>query len=386
MIAPACCLAALAVGQVELRALEPAPTGEVAQIDARGVLVKPADGAGVVISWDRVKSVGGAREADAAAFRGLADTAWRARTRLERGDAIAAEPLFETAFREVEGRPGPTAAVIAEGLLRCRLRRGAHMLAAEAWLSLLESGDTTPGSLHPRWAEEAGLSPVLDPATRLIPAIPPIWCGPGAARVLAGLPGFERSGPSPSGVVASLAALYAQAARFEAGEPATVPDEPQTDPGVALVRQVVTARIGNAAQRQQARGALESRLPTGGAPEGGSALAPWIEAWCRVAIGRSLLREESRETRQLGVIELLVVPARLSEVHPYLTGVALAEASVALADLGDPEGAGVLLDELRDRYPDHPVLEWNPIRLQPPRPPRPVATRAGTSADDPRAK
>lgn len=379
--------AALVMAQVALRAQEPPPPGDVLGVDGRGVLVGATAQSGVIATWDRVKSVGGPMQGDAAAFAALADRSWRARTRLERGDAIAAEPLFEEAFRLTRDQPGPTSAVVAEGLLRCRLRRGAHVLAAEAWLALTESAarDGTP-ALHPKWAEEAGLAPVVDPATGLVPAIPPIWCGPAGAHVMAGLPAFAQADPPSGGApmepAAALAVLYLQAARFEAGEPASVPDINAGDPGVALVRQIVAARIGDAAQRQSFRAALEARLPRQEpSPESpGSSLPSWMEAWCRVGIGRSLLREESPEQRRLGVIELLHVPARLSSAHPYLAGVALAEASVALAELGDAAGSGVLLDELRALYPSHPVLEWDPIRSQPPRPPRPLASSAGPGA------
>ncbi len=368
--------------QIELRALEAPPPGDVLVADGRGVLVGPSAQDAVIVTWDRVKSVSGPRQSDAARFMALADRSWRARTRLERGDAIAAEPLFEEAFRETRDQLGPTGAVVAEGLLRCRLRRGAHVLAAEAWLALLEAAarDGTR-ALHPKWAEDAGLSPVVDPATGLVPAIPPIWCGPAGAHVMAGLPVFAQAALPPDGApmepAAALGVLYLEAARFEAGQPASVPDLNASDPGVALVRQIVAARIGDAAQRQSFRAALEARLPRQEpSPESpGSTLPAWMEAWCRVAVGRSLLREESPEQRRLGVIELLHVPARLSSAHPYLAGVALAEASVALADLGDAEGSAVLLDELRGLYPSHPVLEWDPIRSRPPRPPvggRPV--------------
>lgn len=373
---------AVFLAQVELRALEAAPAGTVAAVGERGVEVGEP-GSTVVVTWDRVRAVGGEHAPEAAPYLSAATRAWRARTRLERGDAIGAEPLLEELFREGRLRTGPSAAVIAEGLLRCRLRRGAHVLAAEAWLALLRSkADDGPPALHPDWAGEAGLPPVIDPATGLAAAIPPIWCGPNAAQVMAGLPalgGSEAGGDKAS----RLAALYAAAAQFEAGRAAPVPAGDPSDPGVALVHQIVLSRIGDAGQRQAARAALEGRLPPaspGSAPL--SATPTWLEAWCRVAIGRSLLREESREEKQLGVLALLHVPARLASAHPYLTGVALAEAAVALRDLGDSHGGDFLLNELRVLYPDHPVWEWNAIRLHPPAPPARPAP-AGPDATPP---
>src|SRR6185436_14279511 len=73
----------------------------------------------------------------AAEFEALSTKAWRARTRAERGDWAAAEPLFEELFPLIEGKDGPTAAMVAEGLVRCRLRRGAQGAALWPWLEWL---------------------------------------------------------------------------------------------------------------------------------------------------------------------------------------------------------------------------------------------------------
>jgi hypothetical protein len=116
----------------------------------------------------------------------------------------------------------------------------------------------------------------------------------------------------------------------------------------------VAARTGDAQSRRAARERLEEFMSSG--------VETWVEAWCRAAIGRSLVLEDDREQRLLGVVSLLHVPARLDRSHPYLAGLCLAEAALALADLGDAEGAERLRRELGQRYPDHPVLTWAPIR------------------------
>ncbi len=355
--------------QVELRAGEPAPPGEIAAVDAGGVRLAPNSSdparAGIVIGWDRIREVRGPMADEAAPFMVVADHAWRARTRLERGDAIGAERLFEDLFNtRYRGERGATARVVAEGLLRCRLRRGAHVAAVEPWLALLDI-EVEPGTLHAGWSVEAGLAPVMDAATGLIPAIPPIWAGGAAATSMSG-PGFERSGtPGLSGQKgARIAELYLTAARFEAGQDVVAPSLNEADPGVLLVAQIVAARVGDAGLRRSARLALQERLT----PARSTDVSPWVEAWCRAAIGRSYLREDSAEDRRLGVIELLHLPARFSRVHQYLAGTSLAEASVALEAMGDKAGAASLRAELFGRYPGHPVLEWDPIRSAAPRP------------------
>lgn len=358
-------LLALVPVQVELRGQEATPAGVAVLADASGIALAAApDGRPtLVVTWDRVRSVRGPMEQEAGQFASIADRSWRARTRLERGDAAAAEPLFEELFRAFRGKGGPTAALVAEGLLRCRLRRGAHVLAIEPWLALLDATPAPgPSVLHADWSAEAGLAPILDGATGLIPAIPPIWAGSSAAQIMAGV-----QGPWATGDTATrsgrLAALYAAAARHETGQASEVPSMDTSDPGVRLVHEIVTARVGGATARTAARQALEERIRKSTSMASDST-PPWMEAWCRAAVGRSLLRESVQHERYLGIVELLHLPARLSGVHPYLAGLALAEASVALRDMGDATGADTLLNELVERFPDHPVLDWDPIRLR----------------------
>jgi hypothetical protein len=91
-----------------------------------------------------------------------------------------------------------------------------------------------------------------------------------------------------------------------------------------------------------------------------------------------LIREDAIEQKQAGVIELLNLPARFSRVHPYLCGLALAEASMTLRSLNDPAGADVLARELATTYPSHPVSDWAPIRAARPKTPAPAAPAAKT--------
>lgn len=354
---------------LQLRGGEPAPAGQVVAVDAAGVHLGPAPVEGkapvrtMVIPWDRIASVDG-RE-DAAPYLGIAEDAWRARTRIERGDFISAEPLLEKLFAQYRGQTGATAAIVAEGLLRCRLRRGAHVLAIEPWLTLLgaTSGPHT-AVLHEAWAAEAGLPTVLDPATGLIPALPPMWLSwPSvdsyAKRTEPANPAANPAAGPADARAALLGQIYYQAARFEAGLPATLSELATNDPGVNIAWQVVQSRIGTPEQREAARKLLRERLRRTSAQ---TAPPPWLEAWVHAAIGRSLIREESSDQKQAGIIELLNIPARFSRTHPYLTGLALAESSASLRALGDHEGADLLAQELAASYPTHPVNDWLPFR------------------------
>ncbi len=346
----------LATAQIGLRGGEAAPAGEIVSLDAAGLVLGPPPGT-LVIGWDRVKSVEGVWKERAAPFLGSAEQAWRARTRLERGDSLSAEPLFEQLFESYRGKTGATAAVVAEGLLRCRLRRGAHVAAIDPWLAMLmaapTSGLATP-VFHPGWASEAGLSPAVDTATGLVPALPPIWLSWPSVEAFArqGSPEIKDSR------AAGIRALYLASAKFECGEAVGVPSVGANEPGSQIVREIVLSRAGDAEQRASARKSLEERM------RGSSAnpTPPWLEAWCRAAIGRSLVREDAADLKKLGVVELLHIPARFSTMHPYLAGMALAEASVTLRGLGDESGADTLAKELAEAYPSHPVLEWARFR------------------------
>lgn len=353
-------LGVMALTQVSLRGGEAAPAGDVVAVDAAGIVLGPPPGT-LVIGWDRVKSVEGTWAEKSGPFLSVAEQAWRARSRLERGDPLSAEPLFEKLFVAYRGKQGPTASVIAEGLMRCRLRRGAHVAAIDPWLALLvaapPTGITMP-AMHPAWASEAGMAPSMDAATGLVPALPPIWLAWPSVEAFARNPNESLKEPR----AAALAALYTLSARFESGLAVQVPGTVMNDPGVQIVREIVVSRIGDAEQRTAARKLLEDRVRSSAT----SPASPWLEAWCRAAIGRSLLREDSIEQKKLGVVELLNIPARFGAMHPYLAGIALAESSVALRAAGDSTGADVLARELMERYPSHPVLDWPLFRAAAP--------------------
>lgn len=387
-------MAALAHGPVEaptltLRGGEPAPAGlVVGAASPAGVYLVPVDlsaraqasDAKIVVGWDRVAGLENAPAPIAAAAADAGEvraTLWRARTRLERGDWPAAEPIFEKLFPAARGQPGPTPAVIAEGLLRCRLRRGAHVQAVEPMLALLRAqAEGTATWLAPDWASAAGLGPVVDASLTLVPSLPPMWAPLPALETLvrdtAWATGWgETPGKGPSRT-AQLASLYLEAARADVGLPASVPAITAADQGVQLVEAIVRARVGNAEQRAAARRVLQERLTSiesaaaGGAGTAGAEEAPgtpaWVEAWLRAGLGRSLTRESAEDQRLAGVVQLLHLPARFARSHPYLAGLALAEASATMKELGDERGAGVLARELASTFPTHPALDWEPLR------------------------
>lgn len=332
-------IAVLAPSQVELRGQREPLDGAILSIGVDGVDV---EGHGL-IGWDRVRDIDGEREdAFERDFRGYADMAWRARIRLSRGDAIGAEPLFEELFQTFAWRKGPTAAVVSEGLLRTRLRRSAQAAAIAPWLSLLHAG--------PSDAWGTGL---VDPGTRLIASLPPIWLpGPAIEELRIGIPAADDSIDSD---VREIAHWYELAASFESGRPTEIPDAVSSDRGVRLLADIVQARAGDQTTRKRARDALIVRAE--------ATRGTWVEAWCRAAIGRSLLREADEEQIRLGVVSLLTVPAMFEQDMPHLSGLCLAEAAASLdLDLGMHDNALRVARECATKFPGHEALGWAPMR------------------------
>jgi hypothetical protein len=142
--------------------------------------------------------------------------------------------------------------------------------------------------------------------------------------------------------------LYRAAWLFEVGQRVQVPESGSEDAGVKLVREMVLSRVGDAEQRKAARELLMRRAES-------ADVEPWQEAWCRAAVGRSLMSESDGQQRREGVLQALHVPARLARHAPEL-------AALALNELGDSGGAGALKDELARLSPGHALLDWPALR------------------------
>lgn len=346
--------------ELELWGDRAVPDGEVFEIATEGVVLEDPFGVHRTVRWDFIRMVRGEHAAEAEPFMGMARLAWRARTRLERGDAVTAEPMFEELYPVYEGLRGEMASMVAEGLLRCRLRRSAQTAAVRPWLAYLVSEGAPP--YRSRLA--GALRPACDEQSGLVPSLAPVWLHTPAVEA------FARAEPivvwTAQGTAAPrraelLESLYRYAARFECGletgsPTVTLTSKELADPGLSLVYAMVVARCGDVDERSDARRTLAGLRDKSGSADG------WIEAWCRLGIGRSLLRESEPETRRLGVVELLHLPARFGDSQPYLAGLALAEAAIALEDIGDKAGAASLLTELRDSYSSHAATAWDPVR------------------------
>lgn len=336
-----------------LRAFEQPPPGRAMGVGPQGVQVRTAQGDVVVVGWDRVLRPPPSLAEAAEPFQQLSTHAWRARTRIERGDLVLAEPLlldvFERTRADDRSLRGPTGLVVAEGLLRCRLARGATAAAIEPWLAWLDASivrQPRTTFANRQWAREAGLQTVIDPATELAPMLPPMWLETPSLQLVLQLEPVEGERDK----AAAMRALYQAAARFELGRSVDELPEVPREAASELVRDIVAARVLDAPARTSARARLEAAL--------GNAASPWLTAWIRAAIGRSLVLEDDEELRLRGVAQLLRVHVLHRLDSPALADVALAEAAVTLESVGQGIVARSLAGELARVSPQSPVLSW----------------------------
>ncbi|GJQ30328.1 MAG: hypothetical protein HBSAPP03_22120 [Phycisphaerae bacterium] len=341
---------------LELRGNDPALVGELAKADEDAVVLT-LRGEPRVIGWDRVRRV----SPDTAAPRELlarGEQLWRARVRVEKGDYAGAEPLLDDLSLIYMGRTGPTAAAFALTLLECRLNRGAHAQAVVAMVAYAGAvGEGRDQWQEPTSAREPRLGQlpaalVWDETWGLSPLTPPMWVDIPAVRAFA-----REAIPAAPGRATALASLYKASAAFECGELVVMPEARGSDPGLQLVFDIVAARTGEADVRREARGRLQGRIQ--------SDTPAWLAGWCLAAIGRSLLVEADRDQRLLGVAELLAIPAVHERLNPGLTALCLAQAAVAMDDLGDTQGAQTLRNELTMKFPAHPIRGWNRLMQGP---------------------
>lgn len=333
------CMLSCAIGQVVLRGEGEPQRAPVEEVSLEGVRVGGTEAR--TIGLDGVKIVLGEHAGDWALVQGIATDAWRARTRLARGDYRLAAPIFEELWETYEGRDGPTALLVAEGALRCRLAGDGQVAAVDSWLKALE--------LRQRGIKLAGdppIEPIIDTTTGLVPALPPFWSRVQAAGSGAGWGVFVSETPE----IAAMANLYERAMLGQTSgmvdvEP--IQDESMRD-SVRFVATLIDAVGDDSDARANARGRLESALE--------SQIGTWREAWIRFALGRSYIMEPGRSGLTPGVLHLLHIPARFERSLPYLAGLALSEAGVALARAGEAAPAEALLDEMTAAFADHPAL------------------------------
>jgi len=346
---------ALAQDGLRLRWGEPAPAGEVVGVGIEGVSVLTGDGAPVVIAWHKVRALPQRFEATATEFADIRENAWRAAVRLRRGDRIAAEPLFRDLYAIYRDRSGPTAAFVARGLAACRIDAGEASAAVGPWLRSI--GDTVQTS-----GER-----LLGEPTPLFADIAPFFApGPPRITLRDAIENAERFGPVATAFAAAASADSAGMRFTSTGLPASAADRERPRSAEDLLSAIALSRDSDAATRAAARGTLKQWLDSSDRP-----IESWARVWCRLALGRSLIRENDPDDRLAGALELLRIPAAEPDTVPRLTALALFEASRTLGDLGKITEASTLGRELRMRHADTPAARAYEQALRDPTLPAP---------------
>ncbi len=332
---------------VHLRGTTQVLRGDIQNISDAGITLvrigSSAPDATRQIAWDRVARIeADTRERRLDEYMPIADSLWRSRTRLERGDTLLAEPGFERQFARYAGQTNETALVVVEGLLRCRIARLANAAVVVPSLELVRlrrAGVVTQSYQY--------LPPVFDDQMELCAFAPPILVNDGSLRRL------ERDlieyDPQGDDYVRGLRDLYLYAIRMQLGEDVELEDGGlPTGDGIRLVAGIVQAMTGGERLRAAARNSLVRLAES--SPE-------WTQAWITLATGRSLLMETQLADQLEGMVRLARLPAMQQyRMHHHLIGIALHDLSAALEGIGDEAGSSKMQSLLVARYPEHPVL------------------------------
>lgn len=334
-------------GTVHRRGGLPDIQGTIIAMDDAGISIR-SNGSGVkLILWDQVRDIIPDQPDPSIESRlEIAEDLWRARSRITRGDLALAEPLLERLFERYRGKSNETALIVAEGLLRCRLDRGANLIAVIPFLEIARLHRKNIGT--DRYAQ---LEIIYDQKMSLCPLLAPIWIDrEGSQRLIRDLEAYD-SGEDE--VIDALVILFRQAAlpAKQRQMDKTTSQLPR-HPGIDFLRRLLETSSPDSQKRQTARLRLNREIDD---------LPDWAESWIRYQIGLSLLAEVDEDQHQLGLVNLAHLPSRYSTTNPYLAGLALAGMIETLESRGNLQAAASLRSELERRFPGHPGLS-KPIR------------------------
>lgn len=321
----------------------------VVAVSAAGVATE-RDGMAHVFGWHEIKRVGGEYEAAANAYARLSDDLWRATSRLDRNDAALAAPILERLWSDAianEDDPqtvvgvrlvGPTGLAIARGVTTVRISQGRLADAVESWAASVSLTRAVAGDV-------AEAIPTLDPS------LPPIFVQSVAVEKLANAHAPAVVDRDP--LARTLFAWYRASAAHACGLDAETPPSEGEFARVDAVRFVSDLVVAQRRASNERAGAAQRLRETIEANPG-----EWREAWARAALGIAQVGDPEGRDRIVGALELIHLPARFASTQPYLAGIALAWASIALEDEGDLDHAASLRAELESRFPESPAIGW----------------------------
>ncbi len=320
--------------------------------DAHGLEIRAKSGGGEaqrrVLPWDMVRAVEGAASTGSfGEFLTIGTDLWRARIRIERGDFALAQPLLAKQWARFRAADGPTAALVAEGLLRCALAQQDVRAATDPWLACVRHRSAGQTTRFP------ALPAVLDADTGLLPELSPFLPAVRRAEVIAAC-----NAAGATGEAGEVAARIVRIARLTEPTSATDPSAanatasgnssfaamhalPPAVRALAFVESIVVAA--------DARALEQSILDFDRAyPEPVSSLGAWRLAalgTCRARLARAMPESNTNERAALlgrAALELLAVPASGLDRTGLVEAYALEEAARLLRASGDEASAAQL--------------------------------------------
>ena len=310
----------------------------VAAGSARGAAEK-----GEVIPWDMVRAVEGQSGGTGLAeFLEIGEDLWRARIRIERGDAALAQAELAKHWSRFRDADGPTAALVAEGLLRCALSAGDLRAAADPWLACLRHRGMGIASRFPT------LPPAIDASNGLLPELSPFMPASRRAELIGACESAKASGES--GEVARSIVRIAKGMHDQAHDQAHDPaHDPAGESSPALRALGLLEDIASAADVRSLDKAVGSFDRAFEEPP--SYLSAWRIAaigTCRARIARTAPvvagAAASDRAGALGraALEFLAVPASGLDRTGLVDAYALEEAASLLRESGDESSAAQL--------------------------------------------
>lgn len=312
--------------------MEDSPSGSIPEAEV------PAPEFGRLLAWDQIRAIEGIKDpvlaAEWARWQPVAFDLWRARSRLQRGDRVLSASLFERHFDLVTSDPDGSelALIVAEGLLRSRLRSG----AVEALLpAALETVRLRRAGYHTDRYQ--GMPPILDEQLWLVPRLAPVRTqGELDSKSMRAL--LKRWLDSSDPVVADIADAYSRMHDPPDLLAERTPSESANLTGAALLSAAIATGASDPQQRAVARDRFQSLLRTRSV---GTSLDSW-RGWFMGVSG--LLDRES--TLDVALLELLSIPALHLHADPALSVRAIAVCADALENDGRTDEAAVLRQEI----------------------------------------
>lgn len=274
--------------------------GTLLSTTAQGMHVQRGESRSVVVvPWYEL------REQAPDAYKDVSLLAWKARTRLDRGDVSAALPLYISLSKDYLWKQGPQSMDVCDGLTACLIGSGRRRQAVEPMLSWFEA-EGLPG------AEGTPLPESMDEPMGLRRDLPPVFAD-GEAVQAADIPS-DCDGRTR--LIHAYYALVTDEQDSRAMRLAEIEDLKRQyrarDPGLIFLEQMCFAQAHpELSQRDAARDSLVRRAQT--------QRGTWIEVWCRLALGAGLVRDDDVRLRDRGVVELIHVIVRLAHIDPGLT-------------------------------------------------------------------